>query len=262
MFLTTKGSVFLQNFDPPHKFFPKHSTRMNKTILVTGGTKGLGRAIAEIFADNGFAVCVCARTQADLDAMQADWAARFPQSELLACQADVSKKSDVLHFSRFVREHWSALDVLVNNAGVFLPGAISNEREGTLETLMETNLYSAYHLTRALLPVMLARGRGHIFNMCSIASILAYPDGGSYSISKFALLGFSKVLREELKPRGIKVTALLPGATWSDSWGDSVFPENRLMQAEDIGKIVWAAYNLSDSAVLEEVVIRPQLGDL
>lgn len=235
---------------------------MNKTVLVSGGTKGLGRAIAEIFAARGFDVCVCARTQADLDAMQADWAAQFPQSTLLACQADVSKKSDVLHFARFAQEHWAGLDVLVNNAGIFLPGAITEEREGTLETLLETNLYSAYHLTRALLPLMLERSRGHIFNMCSIASFMSYPNGGSYSISKFALLGFSRVLREELKPKGIKVTALMPGAAWSDSWSGANYPYERLMQAEDIAKTVWAAYDLSDSAVVEELIIRPQLGDL
>lgn len=235
---------------------------MNKTIVVTGGTKGLGRAIAEIFAVHHFDVATCARTQADLDAMQADWAEHFPHSQLLACQADVSKKGDVLEFARAVRERWPYLDVLVNNAGIFLPGAVSEEREGTLETLMETNVYSAYHLTRALLPLLIPQGRGHIFNMCSIASIMAYPNGGSYSISKFALLGFSKVLREELKPKGIKVTALLPGAAWSDSWSGASYPADRLMQAEDIAKTVWGAYNLSDSAVVEEIVLRPQLGDL
>ncbi|MBL7804260.1 MAG: SDR family oxidoreductase [Saprospiraceae bacterium] len=235
---------------------------MNKTVVVTGGTKGLGRAIAEIFAQNGFEVCVCARTQADLDEMQRDWARLFPGSRLLTYAADVSKKADVFEFAAHVREQWPRLDVLVNNAGIFLPGAVSEEREGTLETLLETNLYSAYHLTRALLPLMTPQKSGHIFNMCSIASIIAYPDGGSYSISKFALLGFSKVLREELKPRGIKVTALLPGATWSDSWRGADYPENRLMQAEDIAQTLWAAYALSDSAVVEEVLIRPQLGDL
>ncbi len=235
---------------------------MNKTVVVTGGTKGLGRAIAEIFAAHQFDVCVCARTQSDLDAMQADWPQQFPHSTLLTYQADVSKKSDVLEFARHVREHWPQLDVLINNAGIFLPGAVTEERDGTLETLMETNVYSAYHLTRALLPMLLPQGSGHIFNMCSIASFMSYPNGGSYSITKFALLGFSKVLREELKPKGIKVTALMPGAAWSDSWQGANYPYERLMPAEDIAKTVWAAYNLSDSTVVEELVIRPQLGDL
>lgn len=232
------------------------------TIVVTGGTKGLGRAIAEVFGAQGFEVCVCARTRADLDAMQADWAQQFPQSRLHTQAVDLSKKDDVLHFAGFVRGLWPRLEVLVNNAGVFLPGTVVAEVDGTLETLMETNLYSAYHLTRGLLPLMRPHRRGHIFNMCSIASVAAYPNGGAYTISKFALLGFSKALREELKPEGIKVTSLLPGATWSDSWLGADYPPQRLMQADDIAKMVWAAYALSDAAVVEELLIRPQLGDL
>ena len=232
------------------------------TIVVTGGTKGLGRAIAELFAEKGFDLCVCARTQSDLDAMQADWARRFPHSRLHTQAADLSMKSDVMHFAAFVRATWPRLDVLVNNAGIFLPGAVSDEADGTLETLLEVNLYSAYYLTRQLLPLMRPFRHGHIFNLCSIASIAAYPNGGSYSISKFALLGFSKVLREEMKPEGIKVTALLPGATWSDSWQGADYPPDRLMQAVDIARLVWAAYDLGDSAVVEELVVRPLLGDL
>ncbi len=232
------------------------------TAVITGATKGLGRAIAEIFAENGFDLCVCARTEADLEEMKAAWLERFPQVQLYTFPTDVSKKWEVLEFARFVRSTWAKVDVVVNNAGIFLPGAVSDEREGTLETLLETNLYSAYHLTRALLPVMLPHRSGHIFNMCSIASVVAYPNGGSYSISKFALHGFSKALREEMKPHGIKVTALLPGATWSDSWRGVDFPEDRLMQATDIAKMVWAAYTLSASAVVEDLVVRPQLGDL
>jgi NADP-dependent 3-hydroxy acid dehydrogenase YdfG len=154
------------------------------------------------------------------------------------------------------------VDILVNNAGVFLPGELSLEDEGNLEMMINTNLYSAYHLTRALLPKMKERRSGYIFNMCSIASKIAYPNGGSYSISKFALLGFSKVLREEMKPLGIRVSSILPGATWSNSWAGVDLPESRLMKANDIAKIVKVAYELSDSAVMEDIVLRPQLGDL
>lgn len=238
------------------------NTGQGPAIVVSGGTKGLGRAFAEIFAARGFEVCVCARTREDLDAMQADWKERFPQCRFFPFAADLSKKADVLHFAGHVRSLWPRLDVLINNAGIYLPGTVSDEREGTLETLMEVNLYSAYHLTRALLPLMRPYRKGHIFNLGSIASIAAYPNGGAYTISKFAMLGFSKSLREEMKPEGIKVTTLLPGATWSDSWQGADFPSDRLMQAEDIAKLVWAAYDLSDSAVVEEILIRPQLGDL
>ncbi len=230
------------------------------TIVITGGTKGLGRAIAELFAAKGFTVVTCARTESDLRSAEAYWETHFPNSRLWTFQTDVSKKSEVVEFGAFVRQHFDKIDVLVNNAGLYLPGLVTTEQEGTLETLMETNLFSAYHITRGLLPLL---GPGsHIFNMCSVASILAYPNGGSYSIAKFALYGLSKALREELKPAGVKVTALLPGATWSDSWHGVDLPHERLMQADDIARIIWGAYDLSPSAVVEEILIRPQLGDL
>ena len=127
---------------------------------------------------------------------------------------------------------------------------------------MEVNLYSAYHLTRVLLPKMMATKAGHIFTLCSIASLAAYPNGGSYSISKFALLGLTKNLRRELQPYGIKVTAIIPGAAYTDSWKESGVSEERLMEADDIAKTIYHATLLSPQAVVEEIILRPQLGDL
>ena len=126
---------------------------------------------------------------------------------------------------------------------------------------MEVNLYSAYHITRALLPKMKAQGYGHIFNMCSIAGLQAYPNGGSYSISKAALHAFSKNLRHELMPHRIKVTAVIPGAVYTDSWAPFVEQE-RIMEVEDIAQMVYAASRLSPQAVVEDMILRPQLGDL
>ncbi|MEY3052831.1 MAG: hypothetical protein RLY31_2616 [Bacteroidota bacterium] len=230
-------------------------------IVVTGGTKGIGHAIAEQFASEGFDLAVCARTEADLQACRRVWEDRYG-IRVLTRQVDVRNREAVLDFAGFVRREWGAVDVLVNNAGVFIPGEVGGEPPGNLELMVETNLYSAYHLTRALLPLMVENGRGHIFNMCSIASITAYPNGGSYSISKFALYGFSKVLREELKSKGIKVTAVLPGATWSDSWAGVDLPASRLMEARDVALAVWGAWRTSPAAVVEEIILRPQLGDL
>lgn len=232
-----------------------------KTIVVTGGTKGIGRAIADIFAKEGnWRIVLCSRNESELK--EASLILSAAGNEVFVKTTDMSKKEAVSSFAQFINETVGSVDVLVNNAGVFLPGEVSLEAEGNLELMMNTNLYSAYHLTRALLPQMKAQQSGHIFNMCSIASKIAYPNGGSYSISKFALLGFSKVLREELKPLGIKVSSILPGATWSNSWAGVDLPQSRLMQAADIAKIVKAAYELSDSAVMEDIVLRPQLGDL
>jgi short-subunit dehydrogenase len=144
---------------------------------------------------------------------------------------------------------------------MFLPGNILDEADGTLEQTMNVNLYSAYWVTKILLPKIVAQQSGHIFNMASIAGLQAYPNGGAYSISKFALLGFSKNLRRELMPHGIKVTAVIPGAVYTDSWAPFVAPE-RIMETEDIAKMIYAASRLSPQAVVEEIIMRPQLGDL
>jgi len=230
--------------------------------IITGGTKGIGFAIAKIFAQNGINLCVCSRSEGDLKIMQESFSNKYPKIDLYVKKCDVSIKKEVQEFGNYAIQKMEKIDILINNAGVFFPGILVEEEEGKLEKMVETNLYSAYHLTRAIVPSMLIQKKGLIINMCSIASKIAYPNGGSYSISKFALLGFSKVLREELMDKGIKVSAILPGATWSNSWSGVELPEERLMQADDIAKVVHNVVQLSDSAVLEEVILRPQKGDL
>lgn len=228
--------------------------------VITGGTKGIGLAIIEELAKSGYEIITCSRNQEDINALTKRIAEEY-SVPIHGFAVDLSDKNQVIDFSNTIKKI-GPVSVLVNNAGVFLPGEISKEAAGNLELMIETNLYSAYYLTRALLPEMVSNNAGHIFNICSIASKIAYPNGGSYSISKFALLGFSKVLREEMKPHGIKVTSILPGATWSNSWAGVDLPEERLMQASDIAKLVSNALSLSSSANVEEIIIRPQLGDL
>jgi len=213
--------------------------------VITGGTKGIGRAIADMLMSKGINVAICSRTEADVELFVKESLASYPAVKAIGTATDMSKKGDVLAFAEYVKSEFETIDILINNAGVFLPGEILQEEDGALEKMIDTNLYSAYHLSRALIPTMVAYGSGHIFNMCSIASFTAYPNGGSYSISKFALLGFSKVLREELKQKNIKVTSIMPGATWSASWAGVDLPESRLMQADDIAKIVWSALEMS-----------------
>ncbi|MDR6809409.1 short-subunit dehydrogenase [Dyadobacter sp. BE34] len=235
---------------------------MNPLAVVTGGTKGIGRAAIEKFLAQGFDVITCARNESDLLALQQTFSESFPQSKLTYLTADLSVRADVDAFITFIHKHSAPVEVLINNTGVFIPGQVHNETEGTLEKTMETNLYSAYHLTRGILPGMMGQQKGHIFTICSTASIIAYPNGGSYCISKFALYGMTKVLREEMKPHKVRVTAILPGATYTDSWKGTELPEDRFMDSGDVAESIWAAYALSPRAVVEEILIRPQLGDL
>ena len=230
--------------------------------VITGASKGLGKAMAEKFVSQGFHIAICARNKQVLEQTRAELQALNKECCILAIPCDLSIKEEAIHFGHRVLKTFQHIDVLINNTGIYLPGDVSTEVDGTLETLIQTNLYSAYHLTRTILPSMIAQGRGHIFNISSVAALKAYPNGGSYSISKFALEGFSQNLREEMKPLGIKVTTVNPGATMSDSWSGSGIDENRIMRASDVADVIWNAYTLSPQAVVEQIVLRPQLGDL
>ena len=231
-------------------------------IVVTGASRGIGRAICLLFAEKGFSVAACSRNEENLRQLKDDIIERNHSVDVFVRQCDVSKKEDVLQFGKFCIDTLQDIDILVNNAGIFLPGNIFDEEEGTFEKLMATNLYSAYYITRFLTPYMIKRKKGHIFNMCSVASINAYDKGGSYAISKFGLLGFSKNLRHELKSYGIRVTAVIAGATLTDSWAGSGLPEERFIKDEDIAKLVWNAWEMSERADVEEILVRPMLGDI
>ncbi len=233
-------------------------------IIITGGSRGLGYAIADIFAGDSqqHTIILSARNPQHLEQSARALQERYPQNQILFFAADLAIKAEAIGLGKWILEQVDSVDVLVNNAGTFVPGNVGDEPDGALEKMMAVNLYSAYHLTRALLPLMKAARKGHIFNMCSIASIKAYANGGAYSISKFALLGFSKNLREELKEYNIKVTAVLPGAIYTDSWVGSGVPESRIMEARDIALLVHNATQLSAQATVEEIVVRPQLGDI
>ncbi|MCX2745778.1 SDR family NAD(P)-dependent oxidoreductase [Mangrovivirga sp. M17] len=234
---------------------------MNQLAIVTGATKGIGRACVENFASEGLDIVACSRSIDDLEGLKKDVESSYDVNVHVK-PVDVSIKKEVINFGEFVKSLNQSIAVLVNNAGVFIPGSVHEEEDGMLEKMVETNLYSAYHLSRSLVPVMKRQKNGHIFNMCSIASIKAYENGGSYSISKFAMLGMSKNLREELKEFGIRVTAVMPGATYTASWEGFDIDPNRLMKPEDVANSVLSAYKMSKGTVVEDIVLRPQLGDL
>jgi len=237
------------------------NTQPQQNIVITGASKGIGSALAEEFAAAGYRLLLGARNEADLKNLADELTKKYPQSTVLVKSVDMSLKPQVLAFASWCLS-FGPPDILINNAGQFIPGSIHEEADGLLEQMIATNLYSAYHLTRALVTKMIERKTGHIFNICSIASIQPYANGGSYSISKFAMLGFNHNLREELKPAGIKVTAVLPGAVYTASWSGTGVDPQRIMEATDIAKMVYASSQLSMQACVETIVLRPQLGDL
>lgn len=233
---------------------------MTKNMVVTGASKGIGKAVALYFAERGFNVAACARNEQALVELQKE-ITRFKVKAITEV-CDVSDPKAVSLFAQKVLNEWKTIDVLVNNAGSYLPGRVIDEADGNLDFLIKTNLYSAYNITRAFVNGMVERKQGHIFNVSSIAGLQAYPNGGSYSISKFAMTGLSKALREELKPYNVRVTNIAPGATLTDSWAGTDLPESRFISPNDLAKLIFDINGLSESADVEEVVIRPVLGDI
>lgn len=229
-------------------------------VVITGAGKGMGKATAEKFAE-GNNLFICARNEKELFETAKELEAKY-DCNVFYLNTDLSEKSSAQEFGNWVLQQTSQIDILINNAGQFIPGSIYNEEDGLLEKMININLYAAYHVTRILLPAMMQKKQGHIFNICSIAALKAYNNGGSYSISKFALMGFSKNLREELKPYNIKVTSVYPGAVYTSSWHDSGVSESRIMEATDIAKVIFNSSMLSPQACIEDIVIRPLAGDI
>ncbi|UII32031.1 SDR family oxidoreductase [Fulvivirga ulvae] len=234
---------------------------MSRLVVITGGTKGIGRALVDIFSENDFDIIVCSRNLDDLNVLRDEVQEKYG-NKVHIMRTDMADKSEVDYFIKFIHAQEGKVEVLINNAGLFIPGKIHKEDDGVLEQMIETNLYSAYYMIRGLIKKMKKAGSGHIFNMCSTASFVPYVNGGSYCISKFAMLGMSKVLREEMKEHGVRVTAVMPGATYTASWEGADLPEDRFMKSGDVAAAIWNAFKMSDRTVIEEIIMRPQLGDI
>lgn len=232
-----------------------------KKILITGATHGIGLAIASKFASQNFMVLLCARNEKDLKDLAAKLIQEHENPNIFIKSTDLSKQEEREALFQFLEKEWGALDVLVNNAGLFLEGGSLDLPESDFHYLMELNLFGVYHLSRLCIPYLKA-SEGHIFNMSSLAGIQAYPRGGAYGVSKHAVQGLSKSLRMELKPHKVKVTNIIPGATYSRSWEGSGLDRKMFMQPEDVAEVIFCAHQISRHTLMEEVVLRPVLGDL
>lgn len=230
-------------------------------VIITGASKGMGKAIAMKFAAEKNNLILCARTETTLMATQKEIESLYPDAAVNIFAADLTKKEEVKKFSDFCLT-FGGPDILINNAGTYQPGKCIDQSDDEFEHLMNVNFYSAFNLTRLLIHSMIAKKCGHIFNICSIASLKAYRDGGGYGVSKFALNGFSQNLRLELMPHNVKVTAVFPGAVYTDSWAGFDNSTHRIMEVNDIAEMIFASTRLSPQAVVEDIIIRPQLGDL
>lgn len=237
-------------------------------VLITGASQGIGVAIAKTFAREvpGVRLALVARNAKNLAAVAracARPAARAGNrvvAETFSC--DVSDEAAVAALSAKVSQRFGVVDVLINNAGVFAGAPFAETLVAEFDRIVAANLRSAFLITRAFLPAMLRRKRGDVFFMSSIAGKAAYPNGAAYCAAKFGVTGLAQVLRAETKGTGVRVCCVHPGATWSPSWAGSGVAEERMMPAADVARAFLEVWRMSRRTVVEEIVLRPERGDV
>ncbi|HWA27332.1 MAG TPA: SDR family oxidoreductase [Lacunisphaera sp.] len=237
-------------------------TKESPVVLITGASQGIGAAIAKAFAAEvkGARLILAARNARNLADVEA--ACRKLGAKAAAYACDVADAAAVQTMAAAVAKRHGAIDVLVNNAGAFAMAPFAETKVEEFDRMIATNLRSAFLVTRAFLPGMLKRKSGDIFFMSSIAGLGAYPNATAYCAAKFGVTGLAKVLRAETRDHGIRVCCVHPGATWSPSWEKSGVKPERIMPAADIARAFLDVYRLGRRTVVEEIVLRPQRGDV
>ena len=228
--------------------------------IITGATKGIGRALVMHLAANKYNLALCARNADDVEKLIAELNQTHPALNFYGMATDLEKRSDVEAFANFALDSFRTVDLLINNAGLFMPSGLMDEAPDALERQMQVNVHTPHYLCKFFAREMINQKKGHIVNICSTASLNLLTGSASYSISKAALLSLTRLLREELMPSGIRVTAVLPGATLTDSWAGTTLPADRFVLPEDIAKAIFNAISMNEGVNVDEIIIRPLKG--
>jgi NADP-dependent 3-hydroxy acid dehydrogenase YdfG len=213
---------------------------MSKTILISGSTKGFGRAWTEAFLEKGYKVAATARNIESLQDLKAKYG-----DAILPLTLDVNNRADSFAVVQKVKEHFGTIDILINNAGYALNGAVEEASEKEARAQFETNFFGTLWLTQAVLPIMRNQKSGHIIQVSSILGIATLPNLGLYNASKFAVEGLTETLSQEVKQFGINVTLVEPNGYVTDIWGNGFNSES--IDAYDGIKKAIAEQDNSDS---------------
>ena len=228
-----------------------------KVAIVTGATRGIGRAIAESLAAHGALVTVAARHPDDVERVARELTAKQADAPALGVAADVGRYEDCRKLISSTVAHFGRLDILVNNAGI---GGLKPVSELTPEhwrAVIDTNLSSLFYCSHEAIPHMRSAGGGWIINMGSLAGKNAFPGGAAYNASKFGLIGFSEALMQEVRQDKIRVCYIMPGSVSTDFDGQSPGSADWKMLPEDIAQIVVDCLSLPERTLVSRVEVRP-----
>jgi len=233
-----------------------------KNAIITAATKGMGRAIAVAFAKEGINLAICSRNGDDLAAFKAELTTLNPGIKVFTSVTDCSIKQQVIAFAASAESELGAISIIVNNVGMYEYASILDDKEESFAKQVNTNLAPTYELYRYFGKKMAAARNGHIFTICSVAALTPIAEAGTYSVTKYALLGLSKVMRLEMQPYGVKVTAIIPGSTLTDSWKGMEVDKDKMVLPEDIASAVLNTYKMSAGANVDEIIIKPAFGQI
>jgi NAD(P)-dependent dehydrogenase (short-subunit alcohol dehydrogenase family) len=227
----------------------------NRFAVVTGGTRGIGLAIAQALADAGASVAICGRKQSDVDKIARELSQRT-NGKVVGKAADVSDSGQIADFFRFVDDALGGLDILVNNAGVgtFRPTAEISIEEWN--RVIHTNLSGVFYCCREALPRMKNRGGGYIINMSSLAGKNPFQAGAAYNASKFGLNGFSEAMMLDHRYDDVRVSYIMPGSVDTE-FGSGVTGSGWKIASEDIAAIVMMLLQMPKRTLVSRIEVRP-----
>ncbi|NIK79111.1 3-oxoacyl-[acyl-carrier protein] reductase [Paenibacillus castaneae] len=229
----------------------------NRSAIITGAGKGIGKATALALAAEGVNLGLIARTSSDLEALQASLSNTYGVKVFIAT-ADVASKEAVDQAVLALKNSLGSIDILINNAGIASFGTVLDMEPSEWERIIQTNLMGTYYVSRAVLPVMLEQSSGSIINIASTAGERGFATGSAYCASKFAVLGLTEALMQEVRKSNIRVTALTPSTVNTElatNAGLKIGDEDRMMQAEDVAELVLAALKLPDRVFIKSAGI-------
>ena len=233
----------------------KEDFTAGKVAFVTGASRGIGFAIAQRLAQLGCKIAICARDEGHLQSAAKKLA--IFDAQIVALKVDVAQPAEIEPAVKRVEKALGPIDILVNNAGIGYFGAIQDAPEEAWDSVLDTNLKAVFLLSKAVAPGMIQRKAGHIINIASLAGKNSFAKGGIYCASKWGLLGLTECMAEDLRPFGIRVSAVCPGSVATEFSPHAGKDEKKMLQPDDVAHAVEMLVTQAPQSFISEVLLRP-----